>query len=452
MDIVKKNLFSILLGVVALVAIVASFWPLGNWKNELQEKVSKSAGEFQALQGQESKSRHLPTLDPNTSEAPELGNNIFPNDEIIKAGSKAITAVKDDADRMLKTAVKLNTHALLVDGSLPVPGNRAFDFREAYLARMAAVNKSGEVARGSLIADVGAGMPPTKEEFDEALKALRKEYDLKYVDLPTKAQANKEEVDAEYDAAAKLLPEQIRQERAQSVQLYIDRDAFDASKDIGERSTPSADQIWFAQLLLWLQEDAANGIHAANDAAFKLAENSPEAGDEKNPFNPDVRWSAIKRLVKMDVLGARGGAPSPAMYVTSAGPAEGPGPRKPAAEAGGEAASFVPSISPTGRVSNPLYDVFHYTLVMDVDITQLPLVIQELERNHLITVMKVDLACIDSAAEQANGYAYGKHPIARVSLQCEAIFLRQWTVPLMPPSIKTMLGIEEKTAPTVRAE
>ncbi len=56
------------------------------------------------------------------------------------------------------------------------------------------------------------------------------------------------------------------------------------------------------------------------------------------------------------------------------------------------------SLSPTGRVCNSMYDVTHFTLVVDVDSRQIPLLLAELQRNKLMTVTQLDIVPVDSAA------------------------------------------------------
>ena len=41
MEIVKKNLFGIICGVIALVAFAAWIWPVGGWYGDFQETLNK---------------------------------------------------------------------------------------------------------------------------------------------------------------------------------------------------------------------------------------------------------------------------------------------------------------------------------------------------------------------------------------------------------------------------
>jgi len=106
----------------------------------------------------------------------------------------------------------------------------------------------------------------------------------------------------------------------------------------------------------------------------------------------------------------------------------------------------VKAISATGRISNPMFDVAHFTITVDVDAEQIPAFLRELNRNRFLTVLQTDLATVDSANEQAAGYIYGDKPVVTLTLTCETLFMRSWLSKLMPDSIKASLGIAPQQA------
>ena len=70
MDIVKKNLVSIICGVVALVALVAVFiWPLDGYYTDLKTKTTARAAIYKKVDDLMGKSRSLPVLDLTQAEA-----------------------------------------------------------------------------------------------------------------------------------------------------------------------------------------------------------------------------------------------------------------------------------------------------------------------------------------------------------------------------------------------
>jgi hypothetical protein len=95
--------------------------------------------------------------------------------------------------------------------------------------------------------------------------------------------------------------------------------------------------------------------------------------------------------------------------------------------------------------------VVNFELVLRVDYTKIPQIIADLERNRLFTVLSTSVSSVNAAEERkTNGFVYGDQPVAEVTLICEALFLRSWTVDkdnkfakaLMPEIVRQTLAIE----------
>ena len=99
--------------------------------------------------------------------------------------------------------------------------------------------------------------------------------------------------------------------------------------------------------------------------------------------------------------------------------------------------------SPTGRVCNGLYDVFHFTLVADVEAEKLPDFLRGLGYKRFITPMSVDIKALDIATTLAQGRLYGDKPMLNVTVECEILYMRKWNAPFMPAAIRTRLGITD---------
>ena len=72
MELVKKNWISVVFGVIALLAIVASFYPLNKMIEDLKSKATANAAAAETLQGLRTKERFQPTLVPGSSEQVKL--------------------------------------------------------------------------------------------------------------------------------------------------------------------------------------------------------------------------------------------------------------------------------------------------------------------------------------------------------------------------------------------
>ena len=219
----------------------------------------------------------------------------------------------------------------------------------------------------------------------------------------------------------------MRADAAAKCRIYVDLEALTPPKEImslGGGQSPSPSMIWYAQAALWVQEDVCRAIAQVNQSS-KSVETSP-----------------IKRLLSFTML------PGGAMYVRSpADPNSVPtGVTDPN---GGSPNNNEPKVnyalSPTGRSSNSMYDVIGFKLVLHVDQTRIPEILKALAKDRFITVLGMDITRVDTRPQKEKGFLYGPAPIAEISLDCEALQLREWTVPWMPKTVKDSLigpGVE----------
>jgi hypothetical protein len=186
---------------------------------------------------------------------------------------------------------------------------------------------------------------------------------------------------------------------------------YDAT--ISVRALPTAEQIWDAQLNVWIVDDICSAIAGVNQY-----QSDPGAA-----LGGDVLHSAIKRLEKIEGI-----AP---VYGTAADQAAGNGGPTPVEL----------SVSPTGRVCNALYDVMKFKVTLVVDATKLPQILREFQRGRLITIWNVQIDnVLDPAIEMQNGYTFGDKPIVRVEITGEDLLLRSWSLDLIPDSRKNGIG------------
>jgi len=159
----------------------------------------------------------------------------------------------------------------------------------------------------------------------------------------------------------------------------------------------------------------------------------------------DVEDGAVKRVVSIGL------EPLP----IGRGPAGGPGPR----EGDRRIAANRPSQperdgyvgvwegwSLTGRLTHPgnqLYDVRQATLELIVDQRQIARVLDAFPQTNLMTVLDMDIERIDVWDHLREGFLYGEAPVVRLSLTVETIWLREWTVPIMPERVRRDLDVRD---------
>ncbi len=434
MDIVKKNILSIICGVIILLAIVSLFWPIAGMRQNLKDQLEKRTKVYDQFETLRKKTRAWPVVDLEGESTTGQKLDQFPGDKVIEHGEKVTHDLAEQSKAMLDTALAINLHKPLVEGVLPKttdPGP-ILSFREKYR----------EMIQHTIPEDVlHSTTPPTEEEIDKAMDKLwNDKYVQKFVYVNEKP-VNEDKVNAEYLAEIATMPKRIRDERANKYLCYVDEGAISISEVMAsDGRTPSLGEVWYAQSSLWVQQDLANSIARVNS-------------DKKSVS--DARVKHIKLLSVAPNIGqylrpgmSLNGAPMP-MASASAEPPPAADPNAPLPK------DF--NLSPTGRICNNMYDVIQWNMKVVVEAAEVPTLLAEISREKhffskehgapelpstFATVTKMDIAGVDNALAFEQGFVYGDRPIVELTLQGESIFLRSWTVPLMPPTVKQELNIE----------
>jgi len=403
LTIIKKNLLSIICSVAALLAMIALLYPLSGMRTKFKADLADRAKNFTRAQSLLREARFLPIVEPGAEPEPL---NRFPTDQVITAGKAARDTVHNQSDQLLLDAIALNQagHDLLYSPDiLPNPGDHVFDYRSAYL----------DAVQKQLPAALGGVMPPNADEINRRITELHQtEVENKIIKIG-QTELNRVELENDFAELKAKLPDQLRRESAMKNKLYIDPTALSVNAimtNVDQKPTPA--DVWYAQFSLWIQKDVASSIIAANN----------------NVPNSNIQNDAIKRLVQLRVPGDVN------VYVQSPGAT--PPPDDPNAT---DPRDFTKS--PTGRVCNDLYDVVQCTLVVEADQRQIPLILRELQRDKLTSVLGIEISPIDAGADDAQGFMYGVAPVVRLSITLESLFMRKWTLPLMPEEVKTELHI-----------
>jgi len=110
-------------------------------------------------------------------------------------------------------------------------------------------------------------------------------------------------------------------------------------------------------------------------------------------------------------------------------------------------------ITPTGRVSNSVFDVRHSRLVIDIEWNQLPRFMAELREVNFMTVLRVHIEDVDEYEMLQQGYVYGSGDVVRVEMIIESLWFRDWTKNFMPEIVKDQLlmnGVAEQPTDAVQ--
>lgn len=215
--------------------------------------------------------------------------------------------------------------------------------------------------------------------------------------------------------------------KAHTVRVYADispeRNPFYISSIWSTETAPTARDMWYAQVGLWVQQDIANAIRKFNDAK---AAQLPE--DQQN-----VGGLPIKRLAGVRVYG----------YVKSDG-------QMVPLETGGSgmaahAASFDPRELPTsftGRKSTNEFDVVRFSLTVVVDQRELLGFVDQMCRENFYQLISVHYDAGPPTGQEEQ-YYYGPAPVVVATLHFEGFLARKVYGPMMPAAVRQELGIAE---------
>lgn len=402
-DILKKNILSIICGVVVIAAVIVYFvYVSGSLYPQLETAAKQRQSQYETLNNLLTKPRTLPVIELKSSEPVPLP--IFPTLPVIEQAKQVTTQLTAQSQQILRLAVQMNRHDPLVPGVFPKPSDTdKLMFRDVYTRY---VNQG--------IKDrLKAANPPTVEDVARAEQKL---WDDKYADqifFVNGVEANREVVDQQYLAEVEHLREKLERETAEQHRVYLDQTAITTSQALqeGVASPPDA-QVWFAQMALWVQTDLVDSIAALNDRV--LRSKSPEQKD----------WNIVNAPVKHVISVSVPQGAEMYFRITDT------------SQEGIAAGAQDFMSSPTGRTSGPVYDVIKWTLVVKMDARYLPALIQELARGKFITVHKVDTTSVDTTLARAEGFYYGEAPMVQATLTGEALMLRDWTLKLVPEVVK----------------
>src|SRR4051794_614563 len=155
MELVKKNMVSIICGVIALLAIGALFWPISGYYAELQTKAEDRVREHKALNDLLTKDRKLPVIDLSGNAAAAASLDSFPTPTVIAAWKAVTDRIAGESEKMYTLATDMNKkgHAPLEESALPSgTASSLLQFRQKYRALMD--TRNAEARKQSLVLSI----------------------------------------------------------------------------------------------------------------------------------------------------------------------------------------------------------------------------------------------------------------------------------------------------------
>lgn len=442
---VRNNLVVVICIAVMVVCVGAGLIVAGAQGSSFQKELDQSTRVVSQIRSFNSQELVIPTEPPV-----EVPTAI--NEKDVAALAQIFEKMNDGYEDLTKATRQFNIeggnavspHKPLSENLFPVPRSDSvlYDARDAYFR---GCNRLYEA--------IGAGQPPSEAEIDQALDEVKRRFDRDRNVLPTIG-------DSSSNNDPELLERQAREKlkliinRARSLQVYaqplvrtgnkVSPGIFAVGVWATQEEKPNMADVWEGQMQAWIQQDLMLSIWLANQLE--------QAGDE--PIN--VFKVPVKRIVSMSIepgyvgLDAQAGASGSSSRVALSEPIE------------QRLNSPLPSnfiASPTGRITNDLYDVRHARLSVVIDARQIPRLLNAITRVNLMTPIIEKITAVDQAVDFAQGYIYGDRiEVVRLDLLIETLWLRSWTagsydkesadrmgepfeMGLMPDAVRAKLGL-----------
>src|SRR5688572_18746638 len=162
MDIVKKNMWSIVCGVVAVLAVVSTYYPLSGKFVELDQKLQASVTDHGKLKQLNNPSFNMPVIDPKTSVVKPLGQ--FPTQKVIDRGKEVVAKVHTESEKLQQKAMEMNKRTPLVFNAFPNGrGQHLTDFKDEYYRGLAQMK-----------VDMNATSVPSEQEIKDRIDEVWK--------------------------------------------------------------------------------------------------------------------------------------------------------------------------------------------------------------------------------------------------------------------------------------
>ncbi len=466
---VKSNWIIVVLSLVVLAAFPVAYVFSSGWNKKIRT-AQETAGNNELRKVQAAKVEYvIPSYVPGTL---PVTLSSPPNRIITRWFKEHRERLANEAGSVVARAVAFNKgegaeaaaqsrkpHVPLVEGMFPggpdqTSQTRAFE--DAILA-----GKGGSDPYVELLRAIGAGEPAAVSTVHDALADLRareveriteNRRELTPEEAETVAKALQDRRFAEYRAVARQLgvyagpdvfiPVSVeanaqtgrrRGGNAPDLVRYTGRPALRDIDALRAEDKPWKYFLW--QWDLWAISDVLSAIKQVNAPAVRAGTGVEEA--------------VVKRIVRIGVLVPEG---MKEPQVDSFDPLDMGGGEAVDTGPTAEVAGMAPldkNVSFTGRSMgswNQVYDVRRVELDAVVSSARLNEFLATIARTNFMTVTSMSIDPVDQWEDLRQGYYYGKEHVVLLHLEIESVWLRNWTLPLMPKALKTRLGITEPEA------
>lgn len=435
---IKSHLIMVVSTVVIVVSIPLGWMFSSKWNADIRAKQEQRVSQAYNKVKNAKVTYVIPSLLPGEQAVSETR---APNRYVTEFYAEQRKEREAQAAEVVTTVIAFNKngHTLLAPELLPVPSNRQQETRLKYefLDRMAGDPVTGATTiYRDLLRSIGAGEAPDPVKLATTIQDLQtREMERMIAESGAGSISPEEQEQLRKLLADRRLAE--AQRRARDVSVFMTMAAFDPQAfgptsaqipPVDQRARPATVAPSLAEAFgwnfdYWVVSDLLRAVDKANTDA---------GGTRANVEN-----ALVKRVERIGVEALPLTTEEAAQEFDSFGQAI----ETETFEASSEGTD--PSVSVTGRKSNAEYDVIKARMTLVVDAERLPRLFKAFSETNLITVLDMDVREVDLWADLRQGYYYGKAPVVRVDLELETVWHRDWTVPMMPESVKSALGVVE---------
>lgn len=420
----KANILIVVSVLVVLLAIGSFFWPTGAEVQTLREDIRRVKSMSDSVNRYMSPTVQIPSPtpggQPESVSIPYSAANVAMLGQLFREMASGYTNLfQYVVDFNHYGPNDANPHEVMLQGLFPEPQSDSIrlDADEAF------IRKVDEFYR-----QLRAGQPPSEQEIATHLAQVEEQFAASAPMTVRSLQAEHQEKLAQQKLEAQR---EMIKNRAQQIRVYAasprtgammatsrsgrsgrsnDRGAmlgvFDVGQWISGGGQPTNATLWEAQMKLWMQQDIVAAINLANQNSSSVI-NAP-----------------VKRIDQIRVRPGYIGVAEERQQQQSSDSSETTGPAQQNIDQPLEP-NF--AASPTGRVSNPLYDVRQAEVIVVVASEDLPRLLNAFGKVNLMTPIITRIASLDEYGEFAAGYYFGDEDVVEVELLIESLWMRRWT-------------------------
>lgn len=436
LETLKAQMFLVICAAVALVALLALYWPFGAWADKTRAEMKAEWEKSSAIENFGKQNISFPGLvyvDGNNHESAAPPGVVIPQLSDLK--KQAMKKMETQALAINREAADQNRQNRLSARGLPLFNGKPMD---GYLpGRKNHVNYHlfrdetyAGVYHEWLVTLTGqsspdAGEPPSLQAI---LDDFRAQENSRIAKIPVELRGVKGFDPKPEDTAAHVRRAVAR--KAAATYMYVSAKhpggSFQRRKFAGERNEPKASEVFEAFVDTWCQGDVVAAIARVNAEAR-----------QKNPGYRGVSNSPIKNLLLISV-----GSQAESIFRTQTGGGSG-GALFRAAPSRGKAGTAAIDLteSLTGRRGGADYDVSLMTVSIVAETDAVNRFIEALyKRNNGYTVINRRDTAVDPYEALSKGFVYGSGQCVQVDLLLEVLFFRGWTEKVMPENYANAAG------------